>query len=121
MTSRAARAMSENGPGGLREKVRALCDGLKLTASHYPDSRLCWMTGEPDLRLYGSRLVHVELKAEDGQLSLAQRRVRRLIEDSGGEYRLWRPSDLLSGAVADELTGLSDLRVATFFTGRTTR
>jgi hypothetical protein len=102
-----ARGMSENGPGGLRAQVRALCAGLGLTASHYPDSSRCWCKGEPDLRIYGRQLVHVELKDEAGTLSPDQRKVRRLILAAGGEYRLWRPSDLLSRDIEHQLRAIA--------------
>lgn len=107
----AALAMPENGPGGLREHVRALSADLQLSVSHYPDSRRCWLKGEPDLRFYTLRkIVHVELKAEDGDLSPEQRRLRYRILAFGGDWRLWTPTDLLSGRIAAELNEIRSIR-----------
>lgn len=50
--------------------------------------------GWPDLVLIrGCELVFAELKREDGKLRPAQARVLELLEATGAECAVWRPSD----------------------------
>lgn len=58
--------------------------------------------GFPDLtlvRVRDQRLVFVELKAEDGRLSVEQEDVLMTLTAAGQECHVWRPSDLDSGEI----------------------
>jgi len=55
------------------------------------------LTGKTDLVLFslqGKGIIYAELKSETGKLSKAQAVFRNLIIINGGEYYLWKPSDL---------------------------
>lgn len=55
------------------------------------------LVGKSDLVLYstlGKGIIYAELKSETGKLSKAQAVYRNLITINGGEYYLWKPSDL---------------------------
>lgn len=50
--------------------------------------------GWPDLVIAGrGRILFVELKRRKGRLSVDQKAWRALLEENGGEYRLWTPAD----------------------------
>jgi hypothetical protein len=62
--------------------------------------------GWPDLILASPmrrRVLAVELKRELGAVSADQENVHRVLEASGMPVRVWRPSDLTSGAIEAEL------------------
>lgn len=96
----------------LQESVRKMCDQLGLTVRHVRDERGNWVQGWPDLDIIGTRLIHRELKSERGTLTPAQRHIGRLLTDAGQDWKVWRPSDLLDGTIARELTSISRLRIA---------
>ena len=55
------------------------------------------LTGKTDLVLFslkGKGIIYAELKSETGKLSPAQAVFKNVIIDNGGEYYLWKPSDL---------------------------
>ena len=55
------------------------------------------LTGKTDLVLFsmfGRGIIFAELKTETGRLSAAQKRFAEIIQLNGGEYFLWRPSDM---------------------------
>jgi hypothetical protein len=55
------------------------------------------LSGKTDLVLYslnGKGIIYAELKNETGRILPSQVVFRNLILKNGGEYYLWRPSDL---------------------------
>jgi len=110
--------MSEDkGPDSLDAHVRRLMKDLGLRGFHverskntdddrtnvscngYPDWTIC---GAP-----GKGVVIRELKSEKGRLSAAQQEWIGDLKAAGADVGVWRPSDLLSGRVAQELTAIS--------------
>ena len=63
--------------------------------------------GFPDLQIFGSRIIFRELKRELGKLDEYQVMWRDLIIAAGGDWGLWRPSDLRAGRIALELFSLT--------------
>ena len=63
--------------------------------------------------IFGTAILFRELKSERGTLNPDQEMVRDKILAAGGNWALWRPSDLLSGRIKSELVAISRLRVAT--------
>ena len=99
----AAYAMSER---ELEQHVRRLCEDLGLAVNHFPDSRRSWLPGFPDLEIFGSRILHRELKTQHGKLSVDQRRVGSRIEQAGGDWCVWRPAELFDGTIARQLAAI---------------
>jgi hypothetical protein len=91
----------------LQEAVRRLCDGLGLFHFHVLNSKGC-EPGWPDSVIIGNRVIYRELKTEAGRLTREQQEVGRRLQRAGQNWRMWRPSDLLSGQIAKELTELAD-------------
>jgi hypothetical protein len=91
----------------LEEHIRKLCTDLGTVRFHVRDSR--GMTpGFPDDLLVGSRgLLWRECKTQKGKLTAAQAEVGQALTGLGYDWAVWRPSDLLSGQVARELTAIS--------------
>ena len=54
--------------------------------------------GYPDWTLVRDRVIFVELKKQDGQLSAAQREWIDALRDAGAEVHVWRPADLEEAA-----------------------
>lgn len=107
-----AAAMTEDrGPDSLDAHVRKLMKDLGLWGYH-PLNSIGSRKGWPDWTIIGNRIIYRELKSERGTLRPDQALVRDLILAAGGDWALWRPSDLLSGRIASELTAISRLRVA---------
>lgn len=55
------------------------------------------LTGKTDLVLFslnGKGIIYAELKSETGKLSPSQAVFKNVILKNGGEYYLWKPSDL---------------------------
>jgi hypothetical protein len=94
---------------GLESHVRRFIKDLGLWGFHPFDSRRS-KEGWPDWAIVGSRIIYRELKAERGRVSPAQRTVGELLTGAGGDWAVWRPSDLISGRIARELTAISALR-----------
>ena len=63
--------------------------------------------GFPDLQIFGARIIFRELKRELGKLDEYQVMWRDLIIAAGGDWGLWRPSDLRSGRIEGELFSLT--------------
>lgn len=64
--------------------------------------------GYPDLHLiHGGRGVSMfrELKSHKGRISPDQRKVGDLLLGAGHDFAIWRPADVVSGAVLAELQG----------------
>ena len=55
------------------------------------------LTGKTDLVLFSTKskgIIYAELKTQIGKVSASQAVFRNLIISNGGEYHLWRPSDM---------------------------
>jgi hypothetical protein len=59
-----------------------------------------------------------ELKSERGVLTPEQRQVGEMLQHAGQSWRVWRPSDLLSGQIARELTEVAGLQESLFTYGK---
>ncbi len=90
----------------LQEAVRRLCAGLGLLHFHVLNSKGC-TPGWPDSVIVGRKVIYRELKAEAGRLTKEQEDVGHRLKQAGANWRIWRPSDLLSGQIARELTELA--------------
>lgn len=95
-----------------RKAMLAECEQYRIEAPpidglvYHPRYSLGSEPGWPDLvllRARDRRLVFVELKAEKGKLSPRQAEVLELLATCGLDVRVWRPSDLASGAIAEVL------------------
>ena len=112
-----ARAMKEEGPGGLREAVELLAHQLGYETRHIRDSRRQNVSDLPDLFLVRGRLLvrgmlgramWIDLKREGkyptpGQFSMMSR-----MGEAGLEVYLFRPSDLFSGRILAILRGIEE-------------
>ena len=58
--------------------------------------------------IIGRKVIYRELKTEAGRLTREQEEVGRRLQRAGANWRVWRPSDLLSGQLLRELTELAD-------------
>lgn len=106
-----AAAMTE---AQLEDNVRALCADLGVLRFHVRSSR-GMAPGWPDDVLIGARgILYRELKTEHGRLSTEQRDTGQAITRAGGSWRTWRPSDLLAGRIAAELTEIAAVQMALF-------
>jgi hypothetical protein len=107
-----AAAMSEDrGPDSLDAHVRRLMADLGLWGYH-PLNSIGSRQGWPDWTIIGTRIIHRELKSERGTLRPEQRAVGDRILAAGGDWAVWRPTDLLSLRIARELTAISGLKIA---------
>lgn len=104
---RADRAMSEK---NLHSRVayRARKYGVKMLHIQRALAAGQWMTpaakGFPDLLIVTRfRIMFRELKKELGKLTPEQEEWRDRLIQSGGDYDVWRPSDLRSGRIEREL------------------
>jgi hypothetical protein len=110
-----AAAMSED---QLQESVRQYCAELGLAVQHIHDPRRCWLPGWPDLVIFGNgRTIYRELKSQYGTLKPDQRTVGYRIQQAGGNWKVWRPSDLLDGTISAELAEVAAVQPSLF--GRT--
>jgi hypothetical protein len=112
---RIARAMPE---AELQEEVRAMCRSLGLIIQHVENSLQgrVWVRGWPDLEIIGEAILYRELKRQDQDPTADQRLIGRAIRRGGGDWDVWRPSDLLDGTIARQLTAISRLRIAAYVT-----
>ncbi len=102
-----ATAMSEDrGPDSLEAHMRRLMKDLGLWGYHPRRSERS-EKGYPDWTIIGSRVIFRELKSERGKVTAEQEDVGRRITAAGGDWGVWRPSDLLSGRIAQELAAIS--------------
>lgn len=87
-------------------KQPGLCKRLGVRYYHPYDSRRC-VPGFPDLVLVGTHgLAFRELKSQTGTVEPAQREWGYALCAVGHDWAVWRPSDLGSGRIADELAAL---------------
>lgn len=98
--------LEDRGPDSLDAHVRKLMKDLGLDGYHTRNS-VGSRRGFPDWEIWGTRIVHRELKTERGTLSPYQRRVGSLITRAGGDWAVWRPSDLLNGVIARQLAAIA--------------
>lgn len=61
--------------------------------------------GFPDLVLVKDRILYRELKSESGKLTIYQQQWGKAITNAGGDWQVWRPSQL--DAIHKELMGRS--------------
>jgi hypothetical protein len=107
-----AAAMTE---AALMEAIRAMVRDLGLLAFHAADSRRSWGRGYPDLTIAGrGGCIWRECKTQAGSLSPGQRQWGDTLKRAGQNWRVWRPSDLLDGTIAKELTDLAAVQLALF-------
>jgi hypothetical protein len=103
-TSRQAAAMSER---DLQATVTGICDLLHLDHWHVLTSK-GMRPGWPDLVIIGpAKVIYRELKSERGSLTPDQRRVGSLLARAGCDWAVWRPRDLVSGVIPDQLKRLA--------------
>ena len=108
----------DRGPGSLEAHLRKLLDDLGLWGYHPYTSRRS-TPGWPDWTIIGTRrVIFRELKSERGVLSPEQKQVGEMLQRAGQSWRVWRPSDLLSGQIAWELTEVAGLQEALFTCGK---
>lgn len=98
----------------LMEHIRTLVTDLGLYAYHGHDSRRSWGPGFPDLVLAGPRgILFREAKDEHNVLSRNQKLWGYRLAESGGNWEVWRPRDLLPrgggrpGVIQAQLTWLA--------------
>lgn len=101
--ARAAYVMSE---ADLERAVQDLLKLHQLWGYHVRDSRRS-APGWPDWVIVGGRILFRELKTQQGRVSSEQRKVGYLLQAAGGDWDVWRPSDLLGGRVNAELAAVS--------------
>ena len=102
-----AAAMSEDrGPDSLEAHLRRLMKGLGLWGYHPRRSEKS-EKGWPDWAIIGTRIIYRELKTERGKVTDEQEAVGQRITRAGGDWDVWRPRDLLSGRVAEELRAIT--------------
>jgi hypothetical protein len=95
----------------LERHINQLCAGLGILRFHVPDSR-GMERGLPDDILIGTYgTLWRECKTEKGKLRPEQTRVGMQLAAHGQDYAVWRPSDLISGRIARELTAISRFTV----------
>lgn len=97
----------------LQEAVRTMCCQLGLFHYH-PYSSVRSEPGWPDSVIVGRRVLFRELKSEFGKLSPAQVKVSYLLKAAGASWKIWRPSDLLDGTIARELTEVAGVQAELF-------
>jgi hypothetical protein len=87
-------------------KRPGLSKRLGVRYYHPYDSRRC-VPGFPDLMLVGTQgSAFRELKSQSGTLSPHQREWGYALRAAGLDWDIWRPSDLTSGRIAEELAAL---------------
>ena len=83
-----------------QNKVISLAKQLGWLCYHTYDSRRS-QAGMPDLLLIRDRILYRELKTDTGRLTLAQKVFGKRIVEAGGDYAVWRPSEM--GVILEQL------------------
>lgn len=93
----------------LQQRIRTMCANLGLAVDHVENSLKgrTWLPGMPDLTIFGKTILYAELKAEHEDLDPAQVRAKYVIQSAGGQWRMWKPSNLHSGEIGAELTAMA--------------
>jgi hypothetical protein len=99
---RAWRMTEDRGPDSLDFYVRDLMAELGLIGYH-SHTPLRDRRGFPDWEIWGTKIIHRELKSMRGLLSVDQRRVGSLITAAGGDWAVWRPTDFFNGTIRAQL------------------
>ena len=103
----------------MRPTCKLLAD-LGLWGYHPYSSRRS-TPGWPDWTIIGPRkVIFRELKSEYGRVTPEQQRVGDMLTRTGQSWRVWRPSDQLSGQIARELTEIAAVQGSLFPSGPTT-
>jgi hypothetical protein len=90
----------------LQAAVTQFCRALGIAWYHTYDSRRS-NKGWPDLVLCGGRgLLYRELKTEHGKLTAEQERWGDKLRRAAADWAVWRPSDLRSGRIQQELLAI---------------
>lgn len=99
-----AATMSE---AALQAQVVSLMNHLNWWNFHAYDSRRS-RAGLPDLvAIRGQRIIYRELKTARGRLSAEQREVIEMLTAAGADVAVWRPADMVSGRIAEDLARTS--------------
>lgn len=109
--------LEDRGDDSLDAHVRRLMKDLGLEGYHTRNS-IGSRRGFPDWEIWGTRIIHRELKTERGVLSVDQRHVGSLITKGGGDWCVWRPRDLLDGTIARQLARIAFREAALWRTSR---
>lgn len=107
MTTRNAGAAAAIPEADLQAEVTRLCADLGLYHFH-PRHSACSEPGWPDSVIVGRKVIYRELKSEIGRLTPEQAELGQQLKRAGQNWRVWRPSDWLSGQIRNELTELAD-------------
>jgi len=97
----------------LQNKVHLMCKDLGLYHFH-PYSMQRSEPGWPDSTIIGNRVLYRELKSQYGRLTKEQTEVSYRLKAAGQNWRIWRPSDLLSGQIAAELAEVAAVQTELF-------
>ena len=97
-----AKAMREK---SLEEAVRDACKSLNLLRYHTLRPKGS-PAGFPDDVIVGTRVLYRELKREGEKPSPAQVEWIDRLAAAGQDVAVWRPTDLLSGRILDELQAI---------------
>jgi hypothetical protein len=90
----------------LQEHIVGVARSLGWWAYHTYDSRRS-QAGYPDLHLIrGTASIFRELKTKKGRLSPAQVECSSRMLAAGLDFAVWRPADVISGAIVQQLQEL---------------
>ncbi len=84
-------------------EIGTVCKDLNLTMQYWPDSRRAWSRGWPDLVIVGRALLFREVKTQDDDVDQAQWWWGGLLARAAQDWAVWRPGDLASGRVQEQL------------------
>lgn len=107
-TGTAATMSEDRGRNSLDWHVRKLIRDLGLLGYHTKDSRGS-REGYPDWTIVGHRVLFRELKREGKDATAAQAVWLAKLTAAGEDADVWRPSDLYSGRIGQELAAISRL------------
>lgn len=92
----------------LERMVRFLAGLRGLPAFHVINSRRAvTLKGWPDWTIVGTSVLFRELKRERGKPTADQAALGAAISAAGGDWAVWRPSDLKSGRIEAELDAIT--------------
>jgi hypothetical protein len=97
----------------LQETVRMMCKQLGLYHYH-PLTSVGSEKGWPDSVIIGRKIIYRELKSEHGRPTPEQTALGYKLKAAGANWKIWRPSDLLSGLIAAELAEVAAVQTELF-------